>query len=294
MAIAYGICDDSKRSSMILDKLEEQMLKEKLFMWPLCLSSYAPGEGKEWQFPFPVYENGDIFLSWGAVGVQAYASYKPEIALKYIQNILTRHKQDGLAFQRYGRQKQDGKGDDILSGNFLAIAGLYQSIYGINPLYNRLYLNPHLPGELNGTELIYEYRGDKLNIALTAGEYSVSSKKYKITAAEDFGFSAGKDGVNYYMKNEDKPCMKAFKNSDGQLSVEIKKWEPGVYNWYHVSAGKSSNVSYTLLGMAPGSTYVVYIDGKKEKQVKSSSRGTAEFKVAAGNQKQLIEVKNNK
>ena len=291
MAIAYGICDDAKRNSLILDKLENQMQKESLFIWPLCLYSYNPGEGKEWQFPFPVYENGDIFLSWGAVGVQAYASYKPDIALKYIENVLARHKEDGLAFQRYGRQKQDGKGDDILAGNFLAIAGLYQSVYGINPLYNRLYLNPHLPEKLNDTELVYEFRGDKLAIALTSGKYSISNKRYKVTAAEDFGFSTGKDGVNYFLKNEDKPCMKAFCKSDGQLSVEIKKWEPGLYNWYHVSAGKSSNVSYTLSGMAPGSAYVVYVDGKKEKQVKSSSSGSVEFKVAAGNQKQLIEVK---
>lgn len=79
------------------------MQKEDLFAWPLCLYSYAPGEGNDWQFPFPNYENGDIFLSWGAVGVEAYAKYKPELALKYIENILARYEKDGLAFQRYGR-----------------------------------------------------------------------------------------------------------------------------------------------------------------------------------------------
>jgi len=144
MAIAYGICDDSARIKMILDDIEAQMQKEQLFFWPLCMYSYNDGEGNDWQFPFPNYENGDIFLSWGSVAIKAYAFYKPALALKYVKNVLTQYAKDGLAFQRYGRAKQDGLGDDILSGNSLAVVGLYQAIYGINPLYNRFYLDPHI------------------------------------------------------------------------------------------------------------------------------------------------------
>ena len=126
------------------------MQKENLFFWPLCMYSYNKGEGNDWQFPFPNYENGDIFLSWGSVAVKAYASYKPELALKYVKNVLAQYAKDGLAFQRYGRVKQDGLGDDILSGNSLSVVGLYQAIYGINPLYNRFYLDPHITEELCG------------------------------------------------------------------------------------------------------------------------------------------------
>ena len=151
MAIAYGICDDDSRKKTILDDIEVQMQKEQLFFWPLCMYSYNAGEGNDWQFPFPNYENGDIFLSWGSVAVKAYASYKPELALKYVKNVLAQYAKDGLAFQRYGRAKQDGLGDDILSGNSLSVVGLYQSIYGINPLYNRFYLDPHITKELAGT-----------------------------------------------------------------------------------------------------------------------------------------------
>jgi Bacterial alpha-L-rhamnosidase 6 hairpin glycosidase domain len=133
MAIAYGICDDDSRRKIILDSIEVQMQKEQLFFLPLCMYSYAAGEGNDWQFPFPNYENGDIFLSWGSVAVKAYAAYKPELALKYVKNVLAQYAKDGLAFQRYGRVKQDGLGDDILSGNSLSVVGLYQAIYGINP-----------------------------------------------------------------------------------------------------------------------------------------------------------------
>ena len=170
MAIVYGICDDTLRRNAILDKIEEQTNSENLFFWPICLYSYVAGEGNDWQFPFPDYENGDIFLSWGSVGVEAYAGYKPELALKYVDNVLSRYEKDGLAVQRYGRVNQEGLGDDILSGNSLAIVGLYKAIYGINPLYNRLYLNPHLPEKLSGTGLIYNFRKDKLMLVLETGE----------------------------------------------------------------------------------------------------------------------------
>jgi len=71
MAIAYGICDEPARGRHILDTIETQMQQENLFFWPICMTSYAPGEGNDWQWPFPNYENGDLFLSWGAVAVKA-------------------------------------------------------------------------------------------------------------------------------------------------------------------------------------------------------------------------------
>lgn len=173
MAIAYGICDDFDRKKIILDKIETQMVQQQLFFWPLCMTSYAKGEGREDQYPFPNYENGDIFLSWGALGVKAYADYRPETALKYVKNVLKKYQKDGLAFQRYGRIKQNGLGDDILSGNCLAVVGLFESIYGIHPLYNRLYLAPHLTPALYGTRLIYKYHGEGLTIQLDKNSYIV-------------------------------------------------------------------------------------------------------------------------
>lgn len=119
MAIAYGICADLTKKKAILDQIESQMQKENLFFWLVCMFSYQPGEANDWQLPFPNYENGDMFLSWGSVAVEAYAYYKPDLALKYVENVLDRHSKDGLAFQHYGRVKQDGLGDDILSGNSL-------------------------------------------------------------------------------------------------------------------------------------------------------------------------------
>ncbi|HWS00529.1 MAG TPA: hypothetical protein VN249_07920, partial [Prolixibacteraceae bacterium] len=282
MAIAYGICDDEQKRNSILDLIEEQMLKENLFAWPLCIYSYAEGEGKEWQFPFPNYENGDIFLSWGATGVEAYAQYKPDLALKYIENILARYEKDGLAFQRYGRLKQDGLGDDILSGNSLAIVGLYTSVYGINPMYNRLYLNPRLPGKLSGTRLNYDFRGDKLTISLDNKRYSVSNNRFKLTSSSDFGFHAGKKELEYFASNSNSWSLKASPEKAGYLTLEITKWMNDEFSWIQSASATTGKVAYTLNKLKPGGAYRIEVDGQPFKTLTGDKEGRLEFNAKAG------------
>ena len=152
LAIGYGLCDDQERIDSVLGKMEELMQKEKLFIWPSCFFPYEENLGlKTVNYPYPNYENGDLFLAWAELGTRCYAEKYPEIALKYIHNVINRYEADGLAYQRYSRLKQTGEGDDILSNNIMAVVGLYRNIYGIRPTYNRLYIEPHLTEELNCT-----------------------------------------------------------------------------------------------------------------------------------------------
>jgi hypothetical protein len=278
MAIAYGICDDDKRRAHILDEIEGQMQKEKLFFWPLCLYSYEKGEGNDWQFPFPAYENGDIFLSWGSVAVKAYASYKPKLALKYVKNVMARHSEDGLAFQRYGRIKQEGLGDDILSGNSLSVVGLYQAIYGINPLYNRFYLAPHITPELAGTELIYRFRGQKLKVSLAMNQYSVSNNEFKITAKRDFGFYGSAHQLSYFDGNSSSPSIIAKTIKSSNLTLDIEKFGTDGAAWTQTSSDKSTGkIQYTINSLVPNKLYTIRVNGKKLTHVKSNSAGTLTF-----------------
>ncbi|HTI59859.1 trehalase family glycosidase [Mucilaginibacter sp.] len=268
MAIAYGICDDGVRKKIILNSIETQMEKEKLFFWPLAMTSYAPGEGKEWQFPFPSYENGDLFLSWGSVGVAAYAAYNPALALKYVKNVLDQYGKDGLAFQRYGRLKQDGLGDDILSGNSLSIVGLYQAIYGINPLYNRFYLDPHITSELAGTVLKYNFRGKKLDISLGNNNYSVADKMFKVTAPSNFGFYTTKNRLSYFNGNSPDVSLQAA--SVQHLAITIGNWAADKIEWQQSA---TRPVSYVVHQLKPNSSYSLMIDGKLVKKIKSDPTG---------------------
>jgi hypothetical protein len=276
MAIAYGICDNDARAKTILDDIEAQMQKEKLFFWPLCMSTYAEGEGRETQYPFPSYENGDLFLSWGSVAVKAYADYKPELALKYVRNVMDRHSKDGLAFQRYGREKQDGLGDDILSGNSLSVVGLYHAIYGINPLYNRFYLNPHITSELAGTELKYNYQGQKLTIGLNMNHFSVANEKYKITAGKDFGFSGVGNQLAYF-SGDNATASLVVTTGGTKLSLEIKNWSDEEISWTQSCSDKSTkNLVCTINKLAPNSHYSINSNDKIMK-VKSNGNGSLIF-----------------
>jgi hypothetical protein len=276
MAIVYGICDDTTRRSAILDKIEEQTSSENLFFWPICIYPYAAGEGNDWQFPFPNYENGDLFLSWGSLGVEAYAAYKPDLALKYVENVLSRYEKDGLAFQRYGRIRQEGLGDDILSGNSLALVGLYKAIYGINPCYNRLYLNPHLPVKLSGTELNYNFRQESLKIGLAAGHYSISNKQFKLESKGDFGFYSEKDELVYFNGNDDHYSLRI--HTAEKISIEIEKWNADEYNWLQYSTNEKGKVSYILHVSKANSDYTIY-DGNKSRTGNSDKKGFLKFEV---------------
>ncbi len=289
MAIAYGICDDTTRRDAILDKIEEQTHHENLFFWPICLYPYAVGEGNDWQFPFPNYENGDIFLSWGSIGVAAYANYKPDLALKYVDNVLSRYQKDGLAFQRYGRVNQNGLGDDILAGNSLAIVGLYKSIYGVDPLYNRLYLNPHLPEKLSGTELIYNFRKDKLKIGLSTNNYYISNAQFKITSSRDFGFYSTKNEMIYFNRKDDMYSLKV--KASKNLSVEILKWDTAEYSWIQSSTYKKSNsLVYQINKLEPKTYFTISVNNKMFKRIKSSANGSIIFDFNVGNNPDKIQI----
>jgi hypothetical protein len=288
MAIVYGLCDDSVRRKAILDKIEEQTHRENLFFWPICLYPYSVGEGNDWQFPFPAYENGDIFLSWGSIGVEAYADYNPDLAIKYVDNILSRYEKDGLAFQRYGRINQEGLGDDILSGNSLALVGLYKAIYGINPLYNRLYLNPHLPAKLSGTELIYNFRQNKLKIGLATNNYSISDGQFKISSKKDFGFNSVKNEMNYFNEKSDLYSLSA--QTAEKISLEIVKWDNNEFNWNQTSENERGKVSYSINVSETGSFFTIY-DGATIIKSKSDKNGMLKF-VVKSDAKTIRVIKN--
>jgi hypothetical protein len=276
MAITYGICDNAERQKTILDKIEAQMEQEKLFFWPLCMTTYAKGEGNDWQFPFPAYENGDLFLSWGSIGVAAYAGYKPSLALKYVKNVLEQYSKDGLAYQRYGRVKQDGLGDDILSGNSLTIVGLYQAIYGINPLYNRFYLDPHITPELAGTELNYNFRHQRLKIKLDMDKYSVSNKMFTVVSNQHFGFNAYDNSLSYF--NGDDASASLQLTAAMPLTINIKNWDKNKIEWeQHTGKTAAGPIVYHLKQLKPNTYYAILVNGRSVGKMKADGAGDVLF-----------------
>lgn len=281
MAIAYGICDDENRTRSILDSIEVQMQKENLFFWPLCMNTYAPGEGNDWQFPFPNYENGDIFLSWGAVGVQAYAAYKPELALKYVKHVLEQYAKDGLAFQRYGRARQDGLGDDILSGNCLSVVGLYRSIYGTEPLHDRFFLDPHLTPELSGTLLHYRYRGQLLKIGLSPGDYSIANDHFSARAPFAFGFAADAGEFRFFRNKKGPASLTLQAHLIRDVSLQISAWDESSVAFSQILPHSADQgLRYSVGGLRVNTVYALQLEGHTEKLLRTDASGRVSFELS--------------
>lgn len=276
-AIAYGLCDDPQRQRAILERMESEMKKENLFYWPLSFFPYAEGEGAGSNFPFPKYENGDIFLSWGELGVRAYTRYNSTLALKYVRNTLDRYAKDGLSFQRYLRRDQRGEGDDILAGNCLPIVGLYRDIYGVQPKPNRLYLEPHLTGDLDGTRLRYDLRGQMYEITLSTNGSSISAEQYTVGSAKPFAANITGAGLQYFDGMKSDWTLSVTLTKKAQLAINILNWSDAAREWNASPTGKRRLVSYVLKGLRQNSNYQLIVDGKTVKGLRSDLAGRIAF-----------------
>jgi len=168
------------------------------------------------------------------------------------------------------------------------VIGLYKAIYGINPLYNRLYLNPHLPEKLSGTELIYNFRNDKLKIGLATNNYSISNNQFKVIAKSDFGFYANKNELIYFKGKEDTFSLKLKTNIN--TTIEIIKWDADEYNWLQYSNNDKGKTSYTLNGLKVNSFYTIIFDNKSI-NAKSDKNGVLHFDINSNNKFVTLTVK---
>ena len=284
-AIGYGICDDVDRQKAVLDEIEEQMQREDLFHWPICMYSYEKEEGHEMNFPFPKYVNGNIWLCGGEFGVRAYAEYDPAIAVKYIQKLIEQYKVDNLAHERYLRKTQTGLGADILGGNANTIVGLYRNIYGIVPKYNRLYLNPHLTTDLNGTRLNYRLRNQQYLIELSYADYAISLNGFRIRSTTDFAVSSFGRKVSYFCGSSATCSMSVTRSVDDAFKIDIDIWSTsphGHKRWTEICDNVDSTAEHVIAGLEPESTYLVYVNGSLLKSVVTNTSGQLSFVYSGG------------
>lgn len=277
MALAYGVCDDAQRQAAILDTLEDHMQKEGLFFWPLCIYSYEKDEAYKVNWPFPAYENGDLFLAWGEIGMRAYARYKPEIAVKYAKNVIARYEQDGLAFQRYLRTSQKGEGGDILANNMLPVVGLYRNIYGIQPRFNRLYLEPHLTRELAGTTLRYVLRGQTYEIMLQQEAYQIVCDNFSVRAGHPAAVAVRGATLDMFEGESEMPGLSITRPAGERVEAAIESWRPA--RRFTVASDAGCTLHCTASGLQPGARYELIVNGQKGTFVTADASGAAPFDV---------------
>ncbi len=270
MAIASGLCDDNERIRAIIHQIEERTAAEHLFHWPLCFDSFKREEVQEGNWPFPRYENGDIFPTWGYLGVKSYIHYDNELALKYIRNLLDQYQMDELSSQRYSRTTQQGLGGDILSGICTGVTALYSDIYGIQPRWNRLMIAPNLAPSLYGTNFHYNLRGCDYNIKLDKSNFQVSSPFYFVSCDTAFGVAGSKGVVRFFPQDRDDIFLSLSNSSQKPISLTVGRFNEQEIRFAIRETGK---YSMTLSGLARNTTYELSADGSRKK-IKSSKEGS--------------------
>jgi hypothetical protein len=275
-AIGYGVCDDPARVNAILSRIEAGTAAEGLFSWPLNMTAYAAGE--QGSGNFPTYENGDLFLSWNELAIRSYVKYAPDLAVKYVKSVINRYNSDGLAHQRYLRKDQSGAGDDILAGNYMTIAGLYGSVYGVQPYYNRIYLEPHLTAELNGTLLKYNLRGRQYLIGLQDQKnYSVSAGGLTVGDTKPFAVDLEtSDRAVYFPGSQKSRTLTIVRSNSAALNIDMGNWSSTAKRWSEY-AQASTTTTHTVAELMANTSYDVYINGALVRSVVADGAGTLSF-----------------
>ena len=273
-AIAFGLCDDPRRISEILGNIESRMVAENLFHWPLCFDSFKKEEVERGNWPFPNYENGDIFPSWGYLGVKSYLKYDHEIALKYVKNILAQYNKDGLSSQRFSRKTQVGIGSDILAGICTTVTSLYKDIYGIRPRWNRMGLEPNLSASLEGTALKYTLRGISYRITLNTNDYKMETDHFAVKSSASFGANFIADNLLFYPGNGDNACLSIVRSGSAKIAIEADGWNKLDPKW---TVSSTDRYTFKIFGLAPDVKYRLDVNGKSEKLYIANKSGEVEF-----------------
>jgi hypothetical protein len=280
-AIGYGLCDEPARRAAVLDRIEALMQQERLFFWPLCFFSYAQDEvHPKVNWPFPSYENGDLFLAWGELGTRAYATHKPTVAFKYVKNVLARYATDGLSFQRYLRQPQTGAGSDILANNCSVVVGLYRNLYGVQPKYNRLYLEPHLVPEIEGTQLKFWLRGQEYRIGLSLDDYAVAVGEFTVRDRKPFAVNLDGRTLEYF-KGANSGAALAVTASDREpLVLTVGSWPDtaaGARRWSETCGKAGATARHIVSGLVPNTVYRLLRNGSPADLPRSDASGRLVF-----------------
>ncbi len=146
-----------------------------------------------------------------------------------------------------------------------------------------MYLNPYLPEKLSGTELNYNFRGDKLKIKLDKALYSISNNQFKLTSTNSFGFNAEHNLPEHFNSKDDAYSLRAQLLKTGNLSVEIVKWNEEECVWNQITKPDIGRITYSAFKLRADSKYFIAINGQITKTLKSDNKGSLEFNVNTKN-----------
>jgi hypothetical protein len=144
-------------------------------------------------------------------------------------------------------------------------------------------MEPHLTGELNGTELRYQLRGRPYLIALSTGGCAVTAGSCTLKASTPFGVNATGTGLEYFPGGNPAWALSVTPPPNQPLTVEIEVWPghpAGPRRWTEAGLEKGKT-GHAVAGLEPGAIYHLSVNHQAAVSLRADKTGRVEF-VRAG------------
>ena len=175
------------------------------------------------------------------------------------------------------------------------IVGLYRNIYGIQPKWNRLYLEPHLTSELSGTKLRYWLRGQWYTIELDMDRKQITVGDFTVSDCNPLAVNVMSDTLEYFFSEQKKPSMKVQRSSNRPLELRINTWSEtgdGKRKWTEICNNGEITTRHVVYSLMVNTGYKVSQNGAESDSIKSDASGIISFDVKLTPLKpQVIELK---
>ena len=163
----------------------------------------------------------------------------------------------------------------------MTVVGLYRDVYGIQPKHNRLYLEPHLTEELNGTQLRYNLRNQSYVIDLRMEGSVMTVDDFAVSDAQPFGVNVRGDTAEFFPGSRSAPAFSVTRSRRAPMRIGIEAWSAtstGAREWVESCAGRGVDVRHVVSDLQPYSGYVLRCDGRKVGSFEADGTGGIEFK----------------
>ena len=176
----------------------------------------------------------------------------------------------------------------------MCIRDRYRDVYGVQPKYNRLYLEPHLIPQLNGTRLKYRLRQQLYEIDLSTNEYRMQAKNFGVATKDPFGMNVAGNTLEYFHADRRSYSMKLTRMTNDPVNIVILNGavsSADYRRWRESCSNPKETIDHLVADLKPDNTYAVHKDGRLLASVRSNARGEIRFRSSGGAASHVFEVK---
>jgi hypothetical protein len=157
---------------------------------------------------------------------------------------------------------------------------LYRDIYGIQPKPNRLYIEPHLTGELNGTKLRYPVRGRLYAIELSTEGCATTAGACTLRDSRPFGVNATATGLEYFPGTNSDWAMSISRPTGQPLTVQIESWPDtpdAPSQWTEKAPQVKGATHHVVTRLRPNAIYKLKDNGQTVASLRADKTGRIKF-----------------